>query len=56
MAYKRAYRDTLDGLPLPAAGRAEVVDEVRRAFRLNRRLLDEVAALDVAPLDVTPVR
>jgi len=46
VAYKRAYRDRLDALDLGDATRAGVVEEVRRAFRLNRDLLDEVGALD----------
>ena len=37
--YKDAYRARLDALPLDAAGRAEVVDEVCRAFEHNQRLL-----------------
>ena len=47
VAYKRAYRAALDELPLSEARCREVVEEVRHAFRLNRMLLDEVAALDV---------
>jgi heme oxygenase (biliverdin-producing, ferredoxin) len=50
VAYKRAYRDRLDALDLDEAARAGVVEEVRRAFRLNRDLLDEVGA----PAPVTP--
>jgi heme oxygenase len=50
VAYKRAYRDRLDALDLDDAARADVVGEVRRAFRLNRDLLDEVGA----PAPVTP--
>ena len=46
VAYKRAYRDRLDALDLGDAARDDVVEEVRRAFRLNRDLLDEVGALD----------
>jgi heme oxygenase len=45
VAYKRDYRDRLDALPLTGAQRGELVEEVRRAFRLNRALLDEVSAL-----------
>ncbi|GAB3761952.1 heme oxygenase [Nocardioides ginsengisegetis] len=41
--YKRDYRDRLDALPLSDADRAEVVEEVRQAFRLNRDLFAEVA-------------
>ena len=47
VAYKRAYRDALDDLPLSEGQRREVVEEVRQAFRLNRLLLDEVVALDI---------
>ena len=43
--YKRDYRDRLDALPLTGAQRRALVEEVRLAFRLNRGLLDEVAAL-----------
>lgn len=46
VAYKRAYRDRLDALDLGEEARAAVVEEVRRAFRLNRDLLDEVGALE----------
>ena len=45
VAYKRAYRDRLDGLRLDPPLRAAMVEEVRRAFRLNHALLDEVATL-----------
>ncbi len=44
VAYKRDYRDRLDALPLTGAQRGELVEEARRAFRLNRALLDEVSA------------
>jgi heme oxygenase len=47
VAYKRAYRDRLDGLHLPGPDRSEMVDEVRCAFRLNRDVFREVAGLDV---------
>ena len=45
VAYKRAYRDRLDGLRLDPPLRAAMVEEVRSAFRLNHALLDEVATL-----------
>ena len=55
VAYKRAYRDRLDALDLGDAARAGVVEEVRRAFRLNRDLLEEVGAPDpVTPDLLTP--
>lgn len=47
VAYKRAYRAALDDLEVDETARAELVEEVREAFRLNRALLDEVAALPV---------
>ncbi|MFC4783211.1 biliverdin-producing heme oxygenase [Nocardioides sp. MAHUQ-72] len=49
VAYKRAYRAQLDALPVDPAERVEVVEEVRHAFDLNRRLLDELSAADQAP-------
>jgi len=52
VAYKRAYRATLDDLPLTEDQRGEVVQEVRHAFRLNRLLLDEVAGLEVDGTEV----
>lgn len=45
VAYKRAYRDRLDGLRLTPPLRTAMVEEVRSAFRLNHALLDEVATL-----------
>ncbi|GAA2148421.1 biliverdin-producing heme oxygenase [Nocardioides koreensis] len=45
VAYKRAYRDRLDGLRLSPSQRTAMVEEVRSAFRLNHALLDEVATL-----------
>ena len=44
VAWKRAYRERLDGLALDAGQDAAVLEEVRAAFRLNHALLDEVAA------------
>ena len=43
--YKRDYRDRLDAIALNDDQRAALVEEARAAFRLNRGLLDEVAAL-----------
>ena len=43
--YKRDYRDRLDALTLTSVQQRALVDEVRCAFRLNRGLLDEAAAL-----------
>lgn len=43
--YKRDYRDRLDALRLTADQQDALVEEARHAFRLNRGLLDEVAAL-----------
>lgn len=47
-AYKRAYRARLDGLDLTAPDRSGMVEEVRRAFRLNRDVFREVAGLGPA--------
>jgi heme oxygenase len=56
VAYKRAYRGRLDDLPMGPPARIAMVEEVRRAFRLNHALLDEVGALAGGPLaaGVTP--
>ncbi|MBB6627476.1 biliverdin-producing heme oxygenase [Nocardioides sp. KIGAM211] len=43
--YKRGYRDRLDAIALTRAEQDEVVAEARVAFRLNRAVFDEVAAL-----------
>ncbi|MCW5952944.1 MAG: biliverdin-producing heme oxygenase [Propionibacteriaceae bacterium] len=40
--YKDAYRARLDALPLSPAERAEVVTEVRVAFKLNQALFEEL--------------
>lgn len=45
VAYKRSYRERLDALPVTRSQRADLVEEVRCAFRLNRDLLDEVSGL-----------
>jgi heme oxygenase len=45
VTYKRDYRDRLDALVLTSDQRRALVEEVRCAFRLNRGLLDEAAAL-----------
>lgn len=43
--WKRAYRERLDALPLDGGQDAEVLDEVRAAFRLNHALLAEVTEI-----------
>ena len=40
--YKDAYRARLDGLRLGTAAKGRIVDEVKRAFRLNQALLAEL--------------
>ena len=42
--FKDVYRDRLDALDLTPAQRAEVVEEARTAFRLNRAVFADLAA------------
>ncbi|MFR9674929.1 heme oxygenase (biliverdin-producing) [Streptomyces sp. TR06-5] len=42
-AFKRAYRERLDALPADGPERQRIVDECRRAFRLNTAMFAELA-------------
>jgi heme oxygenase (biliverdin-producing, ferredoxin) len=44
VAYKRAYRDSLDALQLTQKQREMLIGEVRRAYELNSAVFDDLAA------------